>query len=49
MVEVLVPGGGTPKPTEFRFGSAHAPRIGDEALMFGCGPVAIHKLVKAGL
>ena len=49
MVEVFVPGGGTPTPTEFRFGSAHALRIGGEALMFGCGPVATHKLVKAGL
>ena len=49
MVEVLVPGGGTPTPTEFRFGSAHALRIGDEALMVGCGPGATHKLVKAGL
>ncbi|CUV01210.1 hypothetical protein MGWOODY_Clf1836 [hydrothermal vent metagenome] len=49
MVEVLVPGGGTPTPTEFRFDSAHTLLIGDEALMFGCGPVATHKLVKAGL
>ena len=49
MVEVLVLGGGTPTPTEFRFGSAHALRIDGEALMFGCGPVATHKLVKAGL
>jgi len=49
MVEVLVLGGGAPTPTEFRFGSAHPLRIGDEALMFGCGPVATHKLVKAGL
>jgi len=49
MGEVLVLGGGTPTPTEFRFGSAHALRIGGEALMFGCGPVPTHKLVKAGL
>ena len=49
MAEVLVPGGGIPTPTEFRFGSAHALRIGDEALMFGCGLVATQKLVKAGL
>jgi len=49
MVEVLVLGGGAPTPTEFRFGSAHALRIGDEALMFGCGLVATQKLVKAGL
>ncbi len=49
MVEVFVLGGGTPTPTEFRFGSAHALRIGDEVLMFDCGPAAPHKLVKAGL
>ena len=49
MVEVFVLGGGTPTPTEFRFGSAHALRIGDEVLMFDCGPAATHKLVKAGL
>ena len=49
MVEVFVLGGGTPTPTEFRFGSAHALRIGEEVLMFDCGPAATHKLVKAGL
>ena len=49
MVEVFVLGGGTPTPTEFRLGSAHSLRIGDEALMFDCGPAATHKLVKAGL
>ena len=49
MVEVFVLGGGTPTPTEFRLGSAHSLRIGDEALMFGCGPASTHKLVKAGL
>ncbi len=37
MVEVFVLGGGTPTPTEFRFGSAHALRIGEEVLMFDCG------------
>jgi len=49
MVEVFVLGGSTPTPTEFRFGSAHALRIGEEVLMFDCGPAAAHKLVKAGL
>jgi ribonuclease Z len=47
IAEVFVLGGGT--PTEFRFGSAHALRVGDEVLMFDCGPAATHKLVKAGL
>ena len=49
MVEVFVLGSSTPTPTEFRFGSAHALRIGEEVLMFDCGPAAAHKLVKAGL
>ena len=49
MVEVLVLGGGTPTPTELWFGSAHVLRIGDEALLFDCGPAATHELVKAGL
>ena len=49
MVEVFVLGGGTPTPTEFRFGSAHALRIGEEVLMFDCGPAATHKLVEGGL
>jgi len=39
MVEVFVLGAGTPTPTEYRFGSAHALRIGDEVLMFDCGPL----------
>ena len=49
MADVFVLGGGTPTPTEFRFGSAHALQIGEEVLMFDCGPAATHKLVKAGL
>ena len=49
MVEVFVLGGGTPTPTEFWFGSAHALRISEEGLMFDCGPAAAHKLVKTGL
>ncbi len=49
MAEIFVLGGGTPTPTAERFGSSHALRIGDELLMFDCGPAATHKLVKAGL
>ena len=41
--------GGTPTPTAERFGSAHVIKIGDQSLMFDCGPAATHKLVKAGL
>ena len=49
MAEIFVLGGGTPTPTADRFGSSHALKIGDELLMFDCGPAATHKLVKAGL
>ena len=49
MAEIFVLGGGTPTPTADRFGSSHVLKIGDELLMFDCGPAATHKLVKAGL
>ncbi len=49
MAEIYVLGGGTPTPTPARFGSAHVLKVGDEYLMFDCGPAATHKLVKAGL
>lgn len=42
-------GAGTPTPTPERFGSAEVIRIGDERLMFDCGPAATDKLVKAGI
>ena len=40
MAEIFVLGGGTPTPTAERFGSAHALKIGEELLMFDCGPAA---------
>ena len=49
MAEVYVLGAGTPTPTPTRFGSSHVLRIGDDYLMFDCGPASTHKLVKAGL
>jgi ribonuclease Z len=42
-------GAGTPTPTPTRFGSSQVVQVGDELLMFDCGPAATHKLVKAGL
>jgi ribonuclease Z len=42
-------GAGTPTPTAVRFGSSQVVQVGDELLMFDCGPAATHKLVKAGL
>ena len=49
MAEIYTLGAGTPTPTPTRFGSSHVLQLGDELLMFDCGPAATHKLVKAGL
>jgi ribonuclease BN (tRNA processing enzyme) len=48
-MRLYVLGAGTPTPTPDRYGSAHVLELGDERLMFDCGPAATHKLVKAGL
>jgi len=40
---------GTPPPTKSRFGTCYVLQLGDELLMFDCGPAATHKLVKMGL
>lgn len=40
---------GTPTPTKSRFGTCYVLQLGDEFLMFDCGPAATHKLVKMGL
>jgi ribonuclease Z len=42
-------GAGTPTPTASRFGTCYVLQVGDDYLMFDCGPAATHKLVKAGL
>ena len=49
MLKVHVLGAGTPTPTPERFGSSFVAQVGEELLMFDCGPAATHKLVKAGL
>ena len=49
MADLFVLGAGTPTPTAERFGSSHVLKLGDDLLMFDCGPAATHKLVKAGL
>jgi ribonuclease BN (tRNA processing enzyme) len=48
-MRLYVLGAGTPTPTPDRYGSAHVVELGDERIMFDCGPAATHKLVKAGL
>ena len=48
-MRVYILGAGTPTPTPARFGSSYVLQVGNEHLMFDCGPAATHKLVKAGL
>ena len=40
---------GTPTPTPARHGTCYVMRVGEDSLMFDCGPAATHKMVKAGL
>lgn len=49
MTEVLILGAGTPTPTAERFGTSFVASVGNEYLMFDCGPAATMKLVKSGL
>lgn len=49
MTKVHILGAGTPTPTPERFGSAYVVDVGDDLVMFDCGPAATHKLVKTGL
>ena len=49
MAHVYILGSGTPTPTPERFGSSHVLQLGDEYIMFDCGPATTHKMVKAGL
>ncbi len=39
MAEIYTLGAGTPMPTPTRFGSSHVLKLGDQLLMFGCGPL----------
>ncbi len=49
MAKVHILGAGTPTPTPTRFGSSYVVELGEQLVMFDCGPAATHKLVKAGL
>lgn len=49
MGELYLIGAGTPTPTPERFGTSEVLRLGDDYLMFDCGPATTYKLVKAGL
>jgi ribonuclease Z len=48
-VRLYLIGSGTPTPTRERFGTCYVVQVGDDHLMFDCGPATTHKLVKAGL
>jgi ribonuclease Z len=42
-------GAGTPTPTPERYGTSFVLQLGEEYLMFDCGPATTHKLVKMGI
>ena len=48
-MRLYILGSGTPLPSADRFGSAYVVQIGDEYLMFDCGPSATQKLAKVGI
>ena len=49
MANVFILGAGTPTPTTTRFGTSYVLQVGDDQIMFDCGPAATDKLVKSGL
>ena len=49
MARLTILGSGNPVPTQDRFGSSYVLQLGDDYLMFDCGPAATYKLVKAGM
>lgn len=49
MARIYVLGAGTPTPTAERFGSSYVVSVGDDHIMFDCGPATTHKLAKVGL
>jgi len=49
MSRVVILGAGTPTPTSERFGSSHVLQLGEDFILFDCGPATTHKIVKAGL
>jgi ribonuclease Z len=48
-MKLHVLGAGQPTPAKERFGTSFVLELGDEYLMFDCGPAATHKLVKTGI
>lgn len=48
-VSLVIIGCGTPSPTPERFGSCFVLKVGDECLMFDCGPASTYKMVALGM
>ncbi|MEE2840844.1 MAG: MBL fold metallo-hydrolase [Chloroflexota bacterium] len=48
-LEVTIIGCGTPTPLPDRFGSSYVVQVGDEKLLFDCGPATTWKLARAGI
>ena len=49
MARLFIIGSGNPVPAPDRFGSSYVLQIGDERLMFDCGPATTYKLVQMGI
>ncbi len=49
MAMIYLLGTGTPTPTKSSFGTSYVLLLGEDYLMFDCGPASTYKLVKAGL
>ena len=48
-MKVHILGAGTPTSNSERFGSSYVVEIGDEMIMFDCGPATTYKMTKVGL
>ena len=48
-MRLYILGAGVPTPSPDRFGSSYVLQVGNDHLMFDCGPATTHKLVKMGL
>jgi ribonuclease BN (tRNA processing enzyme) len=48
-LRLTIIGSGNPVPSPDRFGSAYVLTVGDQRLLFDCGPATTYKLAKAGI
>ncbi len=47
--KLFILGSGAPYPTPDRYGSSYVLKVGDDLLMFDCGPATTYKLVQMGM